>query len=191
MTYGLVEGMAIRTFEAYKDGAITIGEMWERALNDYINTISDKEGTDYKTILEWELFGDPTLKIAAESTPPEKPSRPSGPVKPSIKTSNTYTATTTDVDGDEIYYLFEWGDGTFSGWKGPYSSGQEGSASHKYSKEGSFSIRVKAKDEHGVQSPWSDPLPIQSPKNINLPILNRLQQNYPIIYQILQKIFNI
>lgn len=187
---GLVEGMAIGTFRAYKDGSITVGEMWERALNSYMNTHRINNGGEYKTVVEWTLFGDPTLSIAAESTPPEKPDRPDGKTNGGINNDYTYTTSTTDFDGDKIYYLFDWGDETFSGWIGPYNSGQTANASHTWTEQGNYQIKVKAKDEHGVQSDWSEPLGIAMPKTINLPIFSRLRENFPLIYQIFQKIFN-
>lgn len=187
---GLVEGMAIGTFGAYQEGAITVGEMWERALNNYMGSHNINDGGEYKTVVEWTLFGDPTLAIAADSTPPVKPSKPDGKTSAGIDVKHTYTTSTTDVDDDELFYLFDWGDGKFSGWVGPYDSGQEASASHIWTDQGDYQIKVKAKDEHGVQSDWSDPLGVALPKGINRPILSKLQENFPLIYQILQKIFN-
>ena len=53
-------------------------------------------------------------------------------------------------------YLFDWGDGTNSGWIGPYGSGQPGEASHNWTELGQFEIKVQAKDNFGVRSEWSD-----------------------------------
>lgn len=75
----------------------------------------------------------------------------------------TFNSSTTDPEGDEIYYLFDWGDETSSGWLGPYPSGTTVEASHAWTEEGTYEIRVKAKDmvynEHG--GPWSEPFEIQ------------------------------
>jgi len=190
VTQGLIEGICINTFEAYcNEGATTFGEMWGKAINEYIHPGMDN--ADYKTLEEWEPFGDPTLAIAEESLPPDKPERPDGPTDGKINVEYTYTTSTTEPDGDQVYYLFEWGDGTYSGWVGPYAPGETGEASHKWTEQGSFQIRVKAKDEHGVQSVWSDPLPVNMPvKNgffhsILLEIFEWLMDRFPILEQII------
>ena len=96
---------------------------------------------------------------------PEKPSRPNGPSSGEIGAEYTYTSSTTDPDNEEIYYWFDWGDNTNSGWLGPYDSGAEASSSHTWDVGGSYGIKVKAKDELGAQSEWSDSLPVSMPKN--------------------------
>lgn len=187
VTEGLVEGIAINSFEAYKDeGAISFGEMWAKAIEAYI--FPGMEGTDYKTIEEWEPFGDPSLKIAEESQAPLKPDEPDGPPSGKVGTKYTYTGSTTDPDGDTIYYLFDWGDGTYSGWVGPYNSGAEGEASHTWDERGTYAIRVKAKDDHGVQSEWSDPLPVNMPKArfVHNPFVLRLLERFPHAFPVLR-----
>ena len=189
VTHGLVEGMALNMFEAYDDGSITFGEMWVKAINDYIS--SNMDGADYKTVEAWQPFGDPTLAIGEESLAPVKPDAPDGPASGAADVEHTYTASTTDSDGDKLYYLFDWGDGKFSGWVGPYNSGQTAQASHTWKEKGDYEIRVKAKDDHGVQSEWSDPLPISMPKNkqlIDLPFFDFLER-FPRLFPILRNIF--
>jgi hypothetical protein len=67
----------------------------------------------------------------------------------------TFTAVTTDPDGDFIYYLFNWGDGHDSGWLGPFTSGTPANGSYIWNTPGSYDITVKAKDENGVESGMS------------------------------------
>ena len=98
---------------------------------------------------------------------PEKPSTPDGPTEGKVGTEYAYTASTTDPQGDDVHYWFEWGDGTNSGWVGPYPSGETGSASYAWTEKGDYSIKVKAKDPEGHESIWSDPLPVTMPKNKN------------------------
>jgi hypothetical protein len=190
VTMGLIEGMTLNVFEAYKDGgAITFGEMWLKGINNYISPGMSE--TDYLTIEEWQPFGDPTLAIAGESLAPVKPDAPEGSTSGAADVEHTYTASTTDSDGDKLYYLFDWGDGKFSGWVGPYNSGQTAQASHTWKEKGDYEIRVKAKDDHGVQSEWSDPLPISMPKNkqlIDLPFFDFLER-FPRLFPILRNIF--
>jgi len=67
----------------------------------------------------------------------------------------TFNAVTTDPDGDDIYYLFNWGDGHNSGWFGPFISGTLANGSYIWNTPGSYDITVKAKDENGVESGMS------------------------------------
>ncbi|MBS3777970.1 MAG: PKD domain-containing protein, partial [Candidatus Thermoplasmatota archaeon] len=136
--------------------------MWSRAIANYISPGMD--GGNYKTIEEWQSFGDPTLSIADESVPPEKPSVPTGNGTGKPNEEYTFSSSTTDADGDTVYYLFDWGDETFSEWLGPFESGEIVEATHSWDEEGDYQIRVKAKDDHGVQGEWSDPLPVSMPK---------------------------
>ncbi|UCD13811.1 MAG: PKD domain-containing protein, partial [Thermoplasmatales archaeon] len=62
-----------------------------------------------------------------------------------------------DPEGDDLYCLWDWGDGNFSGWLGPYGSGGTMCASHAWSEEGEYEIRVKTKDIHNAESDWSEP----------------------------------
>jgi hypothetical protein len=90
---------------------------------------------------------------------PDKPSTPDGPSNGKVGNTYTYTSSTSDPDGDDILYLFDWGDGTDSGWIGT------GEASHSWSKRSNYNIKVKAKDTHGFESRWSDPLTVTIPRN--------------------------
>jgi hypothetical protein len=192
VTTGLIEGMTLNVFEAYKDGgAITFGEMWLKGINNYI--FPRMSETDYLTIEEWQPFGDPTLTIAGESLAPVKPDAPDGHTSGNIDVEHTYTASTTDPDGDQIYYLFDWGNGKLSGWIGPYNSGQTAQASHKWTEKGDYEVRIKAKDDHGIQSEWSDPLPISMPKNkqlIDMPFFDFLER-FPRLFPVLRNIFGL
>lgn len=112
-----------------------------------------------------------TITITGESAP-NKPSIPDGTSSGKAGVSYSYTTSTTDDNGDQLYYLFDWDDGTTSQWLGPYSSGQVASSSHIWSAQGSYQVRVKAKDDpngdgdlsDGMESVWSDPLSVSMPK---------------------------
>jgi hypothetical protein len=84
----------------------------------------------------------------------------SGPGVGRIGVSYNFTIFITDPDGDDLFYLWEWGDGDSSGWLGPYASGQPVVASHAWSKEGTYTILVRAKDPYGVEI-VSNPFVIQ------------------------------
>jgi hypothetical protein len=92
--------------------------------------------------------------------PPERPDTPDGPASGEAGIEYQYTTSTTDPEGDQVYYLFDWGDDTDSTWLGPYNSGATAVATHTWTEQGSYEIRVIAKDENGVFSQWSDPLAV-------------------------------
>ena len=133
-----------------------------------------------------------TVTISEEvNNPPNKPVTPSGEASGKVNVSYTYGSSTTDSDGDQIYYLFDWGDGTDSGWVGAYDSGDVCQESHIWTTKGSYSIKVKAKDSSGAESVWSDPLPITMPYSYDkqtLQFLELLIQRFPSAFPILRQL---
>lgn len=98
----------------------------------------------------------------AGNLPPAKPDQPNGPSNGTTGILYNFTTSTTDPDGDQIYYMYDWGNGYNSGWVGPYLSGTSCNATRIWSISGTYQIKVKAKDEHGAELGlgWSDPLEI-------------------------------
>lgn len=97
---------------------------------------------------------------------PEKPVI-NGPKRIEVDVDYNYTAITTDPDGDKIYYMFDWGDGTSTSWLGPFDSGYEIGITHRWSEKGNYDVIVKSKDISGIESQWSEPLHICMTKNKN------------------------
>jgi uncharacterized protein len=130
------------------------------------------------------------------SNPPDKPDIPMGPISGKNFVEYTYQSKSIDPDDDDIYLLFDWGDGTHSGWVGPFESGTLGSVSHSWKKlhENSYEIRVKAKDINDVESDWSDSLIVTMPKNNNLfslyDFLNSFLGEESSLIQIINRIIN-
>jgi hypothetical protein len=87
--------------------------------------------------------------------PPKAPTI-SGPNNGIINQKYNFTINTTDPNGDDIHYYIEWGDNTSSGWIGPYSSGEEITVNHTWSKQGVYEIKAKSRDLLGLISKWSD-----------------------------------
>ncbi len=110
---------------------------------------------------------------------PEKPDEPEGPLSGEAGLFYEYSVSTYDLDGDQIYYLFDWGDGTHSNWLGPYDSNIVCTESHNWTNKSDYEIRVKAKDEFGLESEWSDPLIVSMTKN----------KKIHLCYSIIEKIF--
>ncbi len=55
-------------------------------------------------------------------------------------------------------YWVEWGDGTHTGWIGPYPSGAHVATNHTWMERGSYAITAKAKDIYEAESNFSAPL---------------------------------
>jgi hypothetical protein len=131
--------------------------------------------TDFSETFSFEIL--PNQK-------PEIPNQPSGEKKYKPNVEYEYTSNTTDADGDKLYYQFDfwyvetvtpkdipirWGS-EYSGWLGPFESGEEVTAVHKWSREiynrhkieidpqsgipsdVDVKVYVKAKDEHGAET---------------------------------------
>ncbi len=113
------------------------------------------------------------------------PNKPNGPSTGKTGIDYLFTTSTTDNDGDMVYYMWRWGDGDYSDWVGPFNSGETASYSHTYTTTGNFQVRVKAKDTNDQETDWSESLNIgiQKSKTANIAFL-RLLQSFPNIYNI-------
>ena len=85
----------------------------------------------------------------------------------------SFSSTDYFPEGDQIYYFVEWGDGTDSGWQGPYNNGEELTLSHMWTQSDSYIIKAKAKDSFDAESDWST-LSISMPKSKSSFFINRL-----------------
>jgi penicillin V acylase-like amidase (Ntn superfamily) len=139
-------------------------------------------------------YGDHSYSIPElfkqESIPPKNPCKPIGSSQIKMRRSYVYETSTIDDDGDDIFYLFDWGDGTQSEWIGPYSSGEKCSFKHTWLENGSCEIKVKAKDMYDIESNWSDALEISISRSRSIdyyPWLCRLIERFPILDFLLQE----
>jgi hypothetical protein len=102
------------------------------------------------------VCGDPTLQvIASVNYPPAKPAI-SGPPMGYKGIEYSFSSSTSDPEGEQVYYNFSWDDGNFSGWLGPFNSEAVCTANHTWHIPGVYSVTVKAKDVYGHESEWSD-----------------------------------
>jgi len=172
-------------------------EFWDAVFDENISEIrkanqDSKEDNLYligRSCIRWcyyelNLFGDPTLSFYYNR--PDKPQTPSGPSSGEKGIEYNYTTRTTDPNGDQVFYKWDWGNGEFSGWIGPYNSSQTAEASHTWTEKGDYEIKVKAMDDNGEESPWSDPLPITMPrfklsKPIFIRMLNKVITHFPLL----------
>jgi hypothetical protein len=137
--------------------------------------------------------GKNDIYISPISGIPGAPNAPTitGPAKGGTGKPVDYTVTTTDPEGDTISYYIDWGDGTNSGWKGPFASGTGTTESHTWSADGDYTIKAKAKDTAGHESDYGT-LTVTMPVSLNLPfhqliekIFERFPHAFPILRQLL------
>ncbi len=143
--------------------------------DEFSYTISDGDLTDSAIV---------NITVININDPPLTPGPPEGPSIINAGTTYTYTAVTIDPEGDKISYLFDWGDGTTSGWTSFVPSGTNASASHTW-KKGNYNLLVMAKDEAGLESGWSDIKQIEVPRSnersYNNPIFNYFREGRTVL----------
>jgi hypothetical protein len=158
----------------------------ESVYRDYIEScgLADIHSLDFSLSVQWNT--DDTISISViilnkEQIINEQPEKPTltGPTTGKANKYYAYTVYSTDADGDDISYQFDWGDNTESEWKGPYKSGQTVEIIKKWKETGNYQVRVRAKDIKGTPSEWSDPLPVQMPYTY-------IFEQHGLFYKILQ-----
>ena len=167
----------------------------------YQPTVMNTTTTYYWYIVAHDAAGHETIgpvwdftTSIYENNPPDTPNRPSGPSNGKVGVSYTYSSSTTDSNGEPVYYMFDWDDGSIHEWIGPFDSGQTITVSHVWNEPGSYAIKVKAKDIYGGESFWSDPLHVSLPKSrwtshLQFSILyDRIIQSFPWLEQIFSSI---
>jgi len=97
-----------------------------------------------------------------------------------------YKFTTTDPNGNDVYYYIEWGDGSVEDWIGPYSSGEEITRAHTWDEKGTYTIKARAKDTDNLWGPWGT-LKVTMPVNYNL----NQQQSNSLFFQMLERLLNL
>jgi hypothetical protein len=102
----------------------------------------------------YPVFYNGHIDIVPWNSPPETPQPPQGPTEGIVGIEYTYTTDLViDPEGDEVEYLFDWGDGNTSDWS-PLPQ-----ASYTWNSPDIYEVSVKARDiPFGEESNWSSPL---------------------------------
>ena len=127
----------------------------------------------------------------SDNEPPERPMI-NGPTSGEVEVEYNYTFVSSDLEGDEIFYWIEWGDGNDTGWIGSYPSGEEITKSHSWSEKDTYTIRCKAKDPYEAESEWGE-LEVTMPMNQqsqNMWFL-RFLQNHPRMFPIIRQLLGL
>lgn len=102
----------------------------------------------------WAYFSDEAIAVTlggGQNNPPSVPTI-EGPTEGTAGISYTYTFSSTDPEGDDIYYCINWSDDSGEVCIGPYASGEEVTASHTWSLPGTYLVKVKARDIYDAES---------------------------------------
>jgi PKD repeat protein len=125
------------------DSGVTIStdHAWNEAGTFHIK-VKAKDLADSET--DWSN----TKTVTMGNTPPNQPTKPSGPTSGSVGVKYTFSTTASDPENDNLEYFFSWGDGTDSDWI-PFKF-----AEHIWVTSGEFGVKVKARDKWD-ESQWS------------------------------------
>jgi hypothetical protein len=166
------------------------------------------------TSLQYVVYGDPNVHFVqadwtspepadiminygghfpdAPNIPPNKPEKPIGEISGKTKVTYQYSTSSTDPEGQLLWYEWDWGNGNYTNWLGPISSGQIATASYSWPQKGTYQVRVKCRDSFDLESNWSEPLSVTMPTSTPFlfsPILNILLhyflENFPLLERIL------
>ena len=130
------------------------------------------------------------IKVAPfENHRPNKPARPGGPAHCKPLRNYTFTASTSDPDGEQVYYTWTMDDVIYYNFYniGPYSNDEPCDVEMSWLLGGQSEIKVKAIDIYRGESDWSDPLIVTISWNriMTNPLLLRFLERYPLLQKLL------
>ena len=143
----------------------------------------------------WAYYSDECVAAEFEAAPNEPPETPTitGETNGVAGETYNYTFCTTDPNGDNVYYIIDWGDDTANETIGPFPSGICSEASHTWAEEGDYTIKAKAQDSNGAESDWGT-LEITMPVNYqiyNYPLLQLFLERFPNAFLLLRQLLEI
>jgi hypothetical protein len=151
------------------------------------------------TTLQYVVYGDPNVLFVKQNwtspvpatlyvnygghypevppnDPPNIPEKPTGRDSGKPGTTYLYSTTSTDPEGQQLWFQWDWGDGNLSDWIGPIPSGGTSMITHSWTKKGMYEVKVKCRDPYNEESGWSEPLPVTMPTatSYHFPFINIL-----------------
>jgi len=178
--YILVGAGSYVMIKADKDG----NREWEKILSTgqggYNNHVIQSNDGDYVAV--WH---DLMVKVSPfENQRPNKPSKPEGPILVRPNTWYNYTTSSSDPDGEIVYY--RWENKYFYDFCGPYDNNETCETTLEWFFIGKDKVIVKASDIYGGDSEWVElDVTISWNKAINSMLLLRLHERFPLLQKLL------
>ena len=127
----------------------------------YVKILDDNNGNPSEQNPGADIDAVENLAPENANEPPAAPTAPTGPTQGFTFVDYTFsTVAPADPEGQRVYVRWDWGNNETSQWLGPYTAGQQATASYAWKQPGVYNVRVKARDENGSQSSWSGPLTV-------------------------------
>ena len=123
------------------------------------------------------------------NNPPETPTI-TGPASGNAGKAYTYTFSSTDPDGDDVYYCVNWSDDAGEVCIGPFASGEEVTTTHTWPEKGTYVINVKARDIYQAESNWGT-LTVTMPYSYKIPFVSfwmKVLERFPDAFSLLRHI---
>lgn len=139
-----------------------VGKALYHAKFDYVSMYDWGGWETYQNMYDFNLYGDPatsfqTITGLSEPTTPVKPSCDiTGPIYSELQ----FSTKASDPDYHQLYYKWDWDDGTSSTWLGPYNSDQTIQTSHQWRQPGTYNVKVLVRDSTGSSSNYSEEISI-------------------------------
>ncbi|PNX48506.1 MAG: hypothetical protein BV457_03570 [Thermoplasmata archaeon M9B1D] len=180
---GFALGICLNWGSLFEDADISIIETDEEGNIEWISDFENEGHQETRSInptndggyivggMTSTDFGDPECDAILYKINPDK--------------EYTFTASSSDPDGQKIFYMWDWGDGNYSEWLDTTK------ATYSWATEDNFEIRVLVKDFYGYESEWSDPFAFSTPKSKTVNPIYWLFENFPILSQILKQFLKI
>jgi hypothetical protein len=117
---------------------------------------------DLDMTLQTDWVGTNEIKVTVtisnqQNSPPETPGTLNLD-KTTLAAGETLTFQTyaADPDGNEVHFMFDYGNGETSGWVGPFASDTVCEHTYEFPGSGSFDVMVKARDQWEEESGWTE-----------------------------------